>query len=50
MLYISLSVVFIKKVNKFNKTWLNHIDYAESEFRTFKFVICKFSVVYLSIK
>ena len=39
MLYISLSAVFIKKVNNFNKTWLNDIEYAESEFRIFEFVI-----------
>ena len=38
---ISLSVVFIKKVSNFNKTWLKDIEYAESEFRTFEFVICK---------
>ena len=44
MLYISLSAVFIKKVNNFNK------EYAESEFRTFEFVICKFIVVYMKIK
>ena len=30
-LYISLSAVFIKKVDNFNKTPLKHIDYAESE-------------------
>ena len=39
MLYISLSAVFIKKVNNYNKTSLKYIEYAESEFRTFKFVI-----------
>ena len=50
MLYISLSAVFIKEVNNFNKTWLKHIDYAESEFRTFEFLICKFIVVYMNIK
>ena len=50
MLYISLSVVFIKKVNNFNKTWLKHIEYAESKFRTFDFVICKFIVVYMNNK
>ena len=50
MLYISLSAVFIKKVNNFNKTSLNDIDYAESEFRSFEFVICKFIVVYMNIK
>ena len=50
MLYISLSVVFIEKVNIFNKTQLNHFDYAESKFRTFEFVICKFIVVYMNIK
>ena len=44
MLYISLSVVFIKKVDDFNKTWLKHIEYAESEFRSYEFVICKFTV------
>ena len=49
MLYISLSAVFIKKVNNFNKTWLKDIEYAESEFRTLEFVICKFIVVYMSI-
>ena len=38
MLYISLSAVFIKKANNFNKTWLKHIEYAESEFRTIEFV------------
>ena len=27
-----------------------HIEYAESEFRTFEFVICKFIVVYMNIK
>ena len=46
MLYISLSAVCIKEVNDFNKTWLKHIEYAESEFRTFEFIICKFIVVY----
>ena len=50
MLYISLSAVFIKKVNNFNKTCLKHIEYAESEFRTFEYVICKFIVVYMNIK
>ena len=50
MLYISLSAVFVKKVNNFNKTWLNYIVYAESEFRSFEFVICKFIVVYMNIK
>ena len=29
---------------------LKHIEYAESEFRTFEFVICKFIVVYMNIK
>ena len=43
MLYISLSAVCIKEVNNFNKTWLKHIEYAESEFRTFEFIICKFN-------
>ena len=33
-------MVFIKKVNTFNKT--KHIESAESEFHTFEFVICKF--------
>ena len=50
MLYISLSEVFIKKVNNFNKTWLKDIEYAESEFHIFEFVICKFIVVYMNIK
>ena len=50
MLYNSLSGLFIKKVNDFNKTWLKHIKYAEYEIRTFEFVICKFIVVYLTIK
>ena len=50
MLYISLSAVFIKKVNNYNKTRLKHIKYAESEFHTFEFVICKFIVVYMNIK
>ena len=50
MLYIFLSAVFIKEVNSFNKTRLKHIEYAESEFRTFEFVICKFIVVYMNIK
>ena len=50
MLYISLSGVFIKEVNNFNKTWLEHIEYAESEFRSFEFVICKFIAVYMNIK
>ena len=48
MLYISLFAV--KEVNNFNKTWLKHIEYAESKFRTFEFVICKFIVVYMNIK
>ena len=30
-----------------NKTWLKHIEYAESEFRTLDFVMCKFIVVYM---
>ena len=50
MLYISLSAVFIKKVNNFNKTWLKHIEDAESEFRSFEFTICKLIVVYMNIK
>ena len=50
MLYISLSAVFIKKVKNFNKTWLKHIEYAESGFRTFEFVKCKLIVVYMNIK
>ena len=50
MLYISIFVVFIKKVNNFNKIWLKHIEYAESEFRSFEFVICKFIVVYMNMK
>ena len=50
MLYISLSAVFIMEVNNINKIWLEHIGYAESEFRTFGFVICKFIVVYMNIK
>ena len=49
MLYISLSAVCIKKVNNFNKTLLKHIEYAESEFPTFEFVICKFIVVYMNM-
>ena len=49
MLYISLSAVFIKKVKNFNKTWLKHNEYAESEFRTFESVIGKFIVVYMNI-
>ena len=48
MLCISLSAVFIKKVDNFNKTLLKHMEYAESEFRTFDFVICKFIVVYMN--
>ena len=44
MLYIFLSALFIKKVNNFNKTWLKHIEDAESEFRTFEFVISKFII------
>ena len=39
MLYISLSAVFIKKVNNFNKTWLKDIEYAESEFRFILFTL-----------
>ena len=50
MLYISLSAVFSKKVNNFNKTWVKHIEYAESEFSSFEFVVCKFIVVYMNIK
>ena len=50
MLYISLSAVFIKKVINVNKTWLKHIEYAESNFRTFEFIICKFIVVYINVK
>ena len=50
MLYISLSAVFIKKVNNFNKTWLKHIEYAKSEFLTFEFARCKYIVVYMNIK
>ena len=46
MLYISLSAVSLKKVNFINKTRLNYIEYAESEFRRFEFVICKFIVLY----
>ena len=42
MLYISLSAVSITKVNNSNKTWIKHIEYAESEFRSFEFVLCKF--------
>ena len=49
MLYISLSAVFIKEANIFNKTWLKHVEYAESEYHTFEFVICKFIVVYMNI-
>ena len=45
--YIFLSAVFIKKVNNFNKTWLKHIEYAESEFRSFEFIKCRFIVVYM---
>ena len=50
MLYISLSAEFIKRVNNFNKTWLYHIGYAESKFRTFEFIISKFIIVYMNIK
>ena len=39
MLYISLSAVLIKKVNNPNKIGLKHIEYAESEFRSFEFLI-----------
>ena len=49
MLYIYLSAVFIKKVNNLNKTWLKHIEYAESEFLTFKFVMCKV-IINMNIK
>ena len=50
MLYVSVSAVFFKKVNNFNKSCLKHIGYAESEFRSFEFVIRKFIVVYMKIK
>ena len=50
MLYISLFAVFIKKVNNLNKTLLRHIEYAESDFRTFEFVIFISIVVYMNIK
>ena len=40
----------ISKVNKFHKTLLKIIEYSESEFHTFEFVICKFNVVYMNIK
>ena len=49
MLYISLSAVFTEKVNNFNETWLKHIEYAKSEFRTFEFARSKFIVVYMNI-
>ena len=40
-----------KHKSSFNiKDWLKHIDYSESEFRTFEFVKCKFIVVYMNIK
>ena len=32
MLYISLSAVFIKKVNNFNKTWLKDIEYTYGKY------------------
>ena len=50
MLYISLSATFIKNVNNFNKTWRKHIEHAESEFRSFEFIICKFTAVHMNIE
>ena len=50
MLYISLSEEFIKKVNNFNKTWPKHIEYAESEYRSFELVIWKIIIVYKNIR
>ena len=51
-MYISLSELFIVKVNNYNKTktWLKDIEFAESEFYTSKLVICKFIVVHTNIK
>ena len=46
MFHISVFMVIIKKVNKFNKTLLQVIQYSESELHTFEFVTCKFHVVY----
>ena len=43
-------MVLIKKVNKFHKTLLKVEKYAESEFHTFEFIICKFNVVYMNIQ
>ena len=45
MLGISLSAVSVKEVENIDKTWLKYIEYAESEFRSFEFVRCKFIVV-----
>ena len=46
-LYISIFAVFIKKVNKISINLTKHIEYTESEFRSFEFLVCKFSVVYI---
>ena len=49
-MYISIFVVLTKEVNNFNKTSLKHIVHAQTEFRSFEFVIFKFIVVYMNIK
>ena len=49
MFRISLYMVLIRKVNKFHRTLLKVIEYAESEYHIFEFVICKFNVVYMNI-
>ena len=47
---VSLFVAIIKKVNNFHKKLPKQIRYAESEFDTFEFVICKFNFVHMNIK
>ena len=37
-------------INNFNKTLLKHIEHAESEFRSFELIICKFIIVYMKRK
>ena len=50
MFYISLSATFIKNVNNFNKTCWMPSEHAESEYRRFELIKCKFTAVRMNIE
>ena len=50
MLYVYLFICGVYQVHNLDKTWLKYIEYAESEFSSFEFVICKFNIIYMNIK